>query len=253
MFKIADGREYLYQWDLDRQVIVDDKSIVEVHFCNRTDECSLVTEVIDGKANIPNILLQNSFDIRVFGYDGKATLHDKTFKVKPRTRPSEYVYTETEVRSYDELVKRIDSINECDTYFFDLANYEWPASGRDPAWVPDDLAEFAERTTAGEYVGLWVTIRYAEGAPAVWVPATWIIEEHSEGNMRVQFTRAMTSQDLLNSISIQPYIIWRNIGEGWRINTKGAPFLNQVQYKEYVDNAITKAFADVVTAEGGSY
>ena len=110
MFKIADGREQFYQWDLDRQIIVDDSSIVEVHFCNRTDECSLVTEVIDGVANVPNILLQSSFELRVFGYDGKATLHEKKFKVIPRTRPSDYVYTETEVKNYDELSKRIDEL-----------------------------------------------------------------------------------------------------------------------------------------------
>jgi hypothetical protein len=103
MFKIADGREYFYQWDLDRQVIVDDPSIVEVHFCNRTDDCSLVTKVVDGRANVPNILLQTSFDIRVFGYDGKATLHDKKFKVNARTRPADYVYTETEVLSIEKL------------------------------------------------------------------------------------------------------------------------------------------------------
>lgn len=107
MFRIADGREQFYQWDLDRQVIVDDPSIVEVHFCNRTDECSLVTEVIDGRANVPNILLQSSFDIRVFGYDGKATLHDKKFKVNARTRPADYVYTETDVLSVQQLEEEL--------------------------------------------------------------------------------------------------------------------------------------------------
>lgn len=111
MFKIADGREQFYQWDLDRQVIVDDPSIVEVHFCNRTDDCSLVTEVIDGRANVPNILLQSSFDIRVFGYDGKATLHDKKFKVNARTRPSDYVYTETVIKSIDEILTAAEQVS----------------------------------------------------------------------------------------------------------------------------------------------
>jgi hypothetical protein len=105
MFKIVDGREHFYQWDLDRQIAVEDNSIVEVHFCNRTDDCSLVVEVVDGIANVPNILLQSSFDVRVFGYDGKATLHDKIFKVKPRTRPADYVYTETEVLSVEKLIQ----------------------------------------------------------------------------------------------------------------------------------------------------
>ena len=44
MFAIADGREHFYQWDLNRRVVVDDPTITEVHFCNRTDDCSLVVE-----------------------------------------------------------------------------------------------------------------------------------------------------------------------------------------------------------------
>lgn len=125
MFRIADGRECFYQWDLDRQIIVEDPTITEVHFCNRTDECSLVVEVeettvfADAKefmtlrtANVPNVILQKSFDIRVFGYDGKATRHDEVFKVKARTKPTDYVYTETEVKNYDDLVARVDEIEK---------------------------------------------------------------------------------------------------------------------------------------------
>lgn len=94
IFKIADGREYFYQWDQDRQIIVSDPTITEVHFCNRTDDCSLVVPVEDGTVKVPNKLFQNSYAIRVFGYDGKATLHEATFEVKARTRPADYVYTE---------------------------------------------------------------------------------------------------------------------------------------------------------------
>ena len=112
MFRIADGREYFYAWDLDRQIVVDDPSIVEVHFCNRTEDVSLVVEVVDGLANVPNILLQSSFDMRVFGYDGKATRYDAVFKVKAKTKPSDYVYTETEIKSYEYLENKIREIEE---------------------------------------------------------------------------------------------------------------------------------------------
>jgi hypothetical protein len=120
MFKIFDGRDHFYQWDLDRQIEVEDATITEVHFCNRTDECSLVVDVeeltifADGKeftrrvANVPNIILQKSFDVRVFGYDGKATRYDKVFNVKPRTRPADYVYTETEIRDFDTLSEELN-------------------------------------------------------------------------------------------------------------------------------------------------
>ena len=122
MFRIADGREYFYQWDLDRQVIVEDPSVKEVHFCNRTNDCSLVTEVIDGRANVPNILLQSSFDIRVFGYDGKATLHDKKFKVYARTQPADYVYTETAVKSIEEVLTAAEQVSTITTEFYEFVD-----------------------------------------------------------------------------------------------------------------------------------
>ena len=112
MFTLKDGRDFMYQWDIDRQIVVDDPSIVEVHFCNRTEDVSLVVEVVDGLANVPNILLQSSFDMRVFGYDGKATRYDAVFKVKAKTKPSDYVYTETEIKSYEYLENKIREIEE---------------------------------------------------------------------------------------------------------------------------------------------
>ena len=123
MFRIADGRECFYQWDLDRQLIVEDPTITEVHFCNRTDDCSLVVEVKeeDGLrvANVPNIILQKSFDIRAFGYDGKATLHEKTFKVKPRTQPADYMYTETVIKSVEEILTAAEQVETITDDFYE--------------------------------------------------------------------------------------------------------------------------------------
>jgi hypothetical protein len=94
IFELLDGRQHLFQWDLNRKLTVKNETIKEVHFCNRTSDCSLVVEVVDGIANIPNILLQKNFDIKVYGYDGEATLYEGSFAVKARTRPTDYVYSE---------------------------------------------------------------------------------------------------------------------------------------------------------------
>lgn len=110
IFKIVDGRSCFYQWDIDRQISVSDPTITEVHFCNRTEACSLVVEVKDGIANVPNKVLQNGYPVRVFGYDGKATLHEATFEVKARTKPIDYIYTETEIKHYADLEARLDEI-----------------------------------------------------------------------------------------------------------------------------------------------
>jgi len=112
LFTLQDGRNELYQWDLNRKVIVEDPTVTEVHFCNRTDDCSLVVEVKDGLADIPNILLQDTWNIRVYAYCDCYTKVEHLFKVHPRTKPSDYVYTETEYKSYEHLEKKLNDIEE---------------------------------------------------------------------------------------------------------------------------------------------
>lgn len=115
MFKILDGRDELFQWDINRQIIVSDASIDAVHFSNRTDNSALVVEVKDKNglrvADIPNILLQESWDINVYGYcNGYYTKQAARIKVNPRTKPESYVYTETEVLNYNTVMEKIDAI-----------------------------------------------------------------------------------------------------------------------------------------------
>lgn len=116
MFKIYDGRSQFYQWDLDRKLIVEDDSINEVHFCNRTDDCSLVREVYnkDGLrlVDVPNVLLQDNWRINVYGYDKNYTKFSERFDVVGRSRPDDYVYTDEEIRHWTALEERIDQIEE---------------------------------------------------------------------------------------------------------------------------------------------
>lgn len=116
MFKILDGRSEFYQWDLDRQLIIEDATVNEVHFCNRTDDCSLVCEVyeLDGLrvADVPNILLQDNWRINVYAYDSNYTKFCEQFDVLKRSKPADYIYTETEIKNYDELAARVDEIEK---------------------------------------------------------------------------------------------------------------------------------------------
>ena len=112
MFKIYDGRQSFYQWDIDRKLIIDDAEISEVHFCNRTDDCSLVVATYeqDGLTlvNVPNILLQQDWRINVYAYDKNYTKHSEQFNVIKRSKPDSYVYTETEILNYNSLLERIE-------------------------------------------------------------------------------------------------------------------------------------------------
>ena len=111
MFKLYDGREEFFQWDLDEKLIVEDKTVTQVHFSNKTEDCSLVCEVyeLDGLkvVNVPNILLQDSWDMKVYAYRDNHTVAKQRFKIVARTKPADYVYTETEIKNYEDLEKRI--------------------------------------------------------------------------------------------------------------------------------------------------
>jgi hypothetical protein len=116
LFRIYDGRNQFYQWDIDRKLIVEDKTINEVHFCNKTGDCSLVCEVYEYQglrlADVPNVLLQTDWRINVYGYDIDHTKFCEVFDVIKRSRPADYVYTDEDIRFWEELEARIDQIEE---------------------------------------------------------------------------------------------------------------------------------------------
>lgn len=114
MFKIYDGRDTFYQWDTNQKLIIENDDINEVHFCNRTDECSLVCEVYSEDSlrvvNVPDVLLQTDWTIRVYGYNTDHTEFNQNFKVIARSKPEDYIYTPEEIKTWEELNERIDEI-----------------------------------------------------------------------------------------------------------------------------------------------
>lgn len=97
----------MYQWDTGRKVKIHtctDATVDEVHFSNLRDQVALRVEPVeqDGEyiASIPNILLQKPKNLNVYvvvvSEDGESTTYSKTFSVRQRERPEDYVYTETE-------------------------------------------------------------------------------------------------------------------------------------------------------------
>jgi hypothetical protein len=174
MFRIEDGRSHFYQWDSDIRLIVEDSSISEVHFCNRTDSCSLVcdTFVEDGVTlvNVPNILLQSSWRIKVYAFNVHYTKYDDCFEVKARTKPSDYVYTETEVRTFNALEERLEAVESMvDPEGIAKAVEEYMAAN--PVEIPeeyvteDELTDYAKKTDIPSTEGL-ATEKYVDDAIA---------------------------------------------------------------------------------------
>lgn len=271
MFTLRDGRDCLYAWDLNRQVIVEDPSITEVHFCNRTDDSALVVKVKDEDglrvADIPNIILQQPWDIRVYAYcTDSYTKVEEVLEVKARCKPADYVYTETEIKNYEALEQQLNEVNErltaiegidsCASYYFDPEAIEWQ-TGLNPTYAPDDLVQFAQKVLAGEHVNLWIK-------DPSWQPAMFIIGSNGE----VQFQRggAILPGSMTN---IQPYQVYQRPDGTWGIQklTKLRVYyaddvfvesaitvgLNGYATENYVETAIQTALSGIAQAEGGAY
>lgn len=115
MFKIENGREHFWQWDTNQRLIVGD-SIPEVHFSNRTSDSSLVKKTYQENGityvDVPNVILQKDWRIHVYAFDETYTKYEEFFDVRGRARPDDYVYTDEDKKTWEELTARIDEIEK---------------------------------------------------------------------------------------------------------------------------------------------
>lgn len=118
MFAIANGRKALWQWDLNQQLTVAG-DCTEVHYLDRGAPSTLTVAVKDGKADIPNVLLRRPGRLIVYAYIIDAQDHHtkvcETFGIAPRPKPNDYVYTETEVKTWSDLQSQIGDLADLET------------------------------------------------------------------------------------------------------------------------------------------
>lgn len=117
-----------YQWDMNRKITitgVEGESAPELHFCNISSDTALVVEptAVDNgyTAEVPNILLQEAKPLFIYLYLSTNEKEEKTLQtiqipVYPRKKPSDYVYTATEVKAWASLDKRMEELeSSCST------------------------------------------------------------------------------------------------------------------------------------------
>lgn len=116
MIKLADGRGHLYQWDTGRQVECDAE---QVHFSNHHYGTSIDVDVKDGKAAIPNQLLTSAIPLKAWAWvkdsNGEYTKEEQIFLVAKRNKPSDYVYTPTELKTWEDLQNQIGDLSNLKT------------------------------------------------------------------------------------------------------------------------------------------
>lgn len=116
---LDDGRTELWQWDTGRKIVVDDKSVSEVHFSKYSSNQAITREVVNGKAEIPNFLLQDTHAVTVYAYSGSTengyTMAEKTFNVVKKPKPASYVGTEEDKAILAKLKEEIGDLSEFQT------------------------------------------------------------------------------------------------------------------------------------------
>ena len=142
---LDDGRTELWQWDTGRKIVVDDKSVSEVHYSKYSSTQAITREVINGKAEIPNFLLQDTHAVTVYAYSGSiengCTVAEKTFNVVKKPKPANYVETEEDKAILAKLKAAIGDLSELQTEakgnLVEAIN-EAAASGGGADWAQND-------------------------------------------------------------------------------------------------------------------
>lgn len=116
---LDDGRTELWQWDTGRKIVVDDKSVSEVHYSKYSSTQAITREVINGKADIPDFLLQDTHAVTVYAYSGSIengyTVAEKTFNVAKKPRPANYIETEEDKAILAKLKAEIGNLDDLTT------------------------------------------------------------------------------------------------------------------------------------------
>ena len=94
----------LNQWDDKRSVKVTNSVATHVHLANQGDSVAVVIELADSQALIPNYLLCTGKQLCVYAVANDVTIERKTFSVRKRERPEEYVYDDDQRNYIRELI-----------------------------------------------------------------------------------------------------------------------------------------------------
>lgn len=121
----------LYQWDIDRSVIIqNDGTIEQVHFSHcKEDGRALVVETRKDDlgnllAYIPNSLLTSPRDIYVWTWKDEHTISGMVkLQVHARPRPDNYIYKPTDVLTLESVVQWVKDFIE-DYALQNATNYE---------------------------------------------------------------------------------------------------------------------------------
>ena len=89
----------LSQWDVGRVVSISNSEATHIHFANQGDSKAVIIEIENESAKIPDYLLQTGKTVIAYAVKDGVTLESKSFSVRKREKPENYVY-EDDKRNY---------------------------------------------------------------------------------------------------------------------------------------------------------
>lgn len=109
IIELSNGLDHLYQWDTGQKVKVPG-DIPTVHFKWGNDAVSF--DAVDGWVEIPPELTQRQGYILLWAYKEDHTLDAARIPVERRPKPADYIYTPTEIKTWESLDKRIEALEK---------------------------------------------------------------------------------------------------------------------------------------------
>ncbi len=126
-------------------------SVSEVHYSKYSSTQAITRKVTDGKAEIPNFLLQDTHAVTVYAYSGSIengyTMAEKTFNVAKKPKPPNYVETKEDQAILAKLKAEIGDLAELQTEAKDslvAAINEVNEKASDVAYGEDAIETLAE-------------------------------------------------------------------------------------------------------------
>ena len=102
----------LSQWDVGRSVSVSGSNATHVHFANQGESKAVIIEITGGSAKIPDFLLQSGKTLLAYAVLDGVTIESKSFAVRKRERPENYVYEDDQRNYIYELISNTEKAAE---------------------------------------------------------------------------------------------------------------------------------------------
>ena len=110
-YELSNGLGHVYQWDQHITItITEPEDVPEVHF--RWGGKAVPFKVENQQVAIPPELMQLPHDIVLWAYTPEHTMDMATVKLQQRQKPADYVYTPTEIKTWEELDERIEALEK---------------------------------------------------------------------------------------------------------------------------------------------